>query len=144
MAEKKPEKKEEKPKEEVKEETLKKEEPKAEKSKAAPKKKKKKLLEKAKETLEEARGKPEPVQTYKDTRVKDTPRVYTVPLNTKHTRNAISSLKDFVKKHVKAEEVAIDQKLNLELWAHGRKKPPRKVKVKVSQDETGRALIEAK
>ena len=140
MAEKKEEKAE--AKEEVKKEEPKKEE-KKEKSKAAPKKKKTKLLDKAKETIEEARKK-EPEQKFKDTRVKGKPRIYTVPLKTKNTRNAVSSLKDFVKKHVKAEDVTLDQKLNEKLWVRGRKKPPRKIRVEVSQDETGRARVELK
>ena len=77
-------------------------------------------------------------------------RVYNIPLRKdflkvplyKRTKRAISSLRDFVKRHMKAEDVKIGKYLNLELWKHGIKNPPHHVKVKCSKDDKGVVIAE--
>ena len=55
-------------------------------------------------------------------------RVYDFP-KPKRTRKAITLIKDFSKKHFRAEPetVFIDTKVNELIWSRGREKPPRKV-----------------
>jgi|SRR3989344_8011959 len=65
-------------------------------------------------------------------------RLYTIPLrkefskapNYKRTSRAITAIRDFVKRHMKNENVKIGKHLNLEMWKHGRKNPPPRIKVK--------------
>ena len=65
-------------------------------------------------------------------------RLYTIPLrkefskapNYKRTSRAITAIRDFIKKHMKNENVKIGKHLNLEMWKHGRKNPPPRIKVK--------------
>lgn len=64
-------------------------------------------------------------------------RVYTVNLReayekprTKRAKVAVNLLKEFMKRHMKAEEVKLSNMLNAVLWSRGIQKPPRKVKVK--------------
>jgi len=66
-------------------------------------------------------------------------RIYTIPLrrefskaaNYKRTAKAIKTVRAFVQKHMKCENVKLGRELNLELWKHGRKNPPPRIKVKV-------------
>jgi len=65
-------------------------------------------------------------------------RTYTIPLRRdfikvpKHRRakRAVSEIKSFLVKHMKADEVKIGKNLNLSVWKNGIKNPPGKVKVK--------------
>ena len=65
-------------------------------------------------------------------------RLYTIPLrkefskapNYKRTSRAIKAIRDFIKRHMKNENVKIGKHLNLEMWKHGRKNPPARIKVK--------------
>src|SRR3989338_474009 len=65
-------------------------------------------------------------------------RLYTIPLrkefskapNYKRTSRAIKAIRDFIKKHMKNENVKIGKHLNLEMWKNGRKNPPPRKKVK--------------
>src|SRR3990167_2192180 len=65
-------------------------------------------------------------------------RLYTIPLrkefskapNYKRTSRAITAIRDFIKRHMKNENVKIGKHLNLEMWKHGRKNPPARIKVK--------------
>jgi len=66
-------------------------------------------------------------------------KLYTIPLrkefrkapNYKRTSRAVKAIRDFIKKHMKNENVKIGKYLNLEIWKHGRKNPPARIKVKV-------------
>ena len=77
-------------------------------------------------------------------------RVYNVPLrkkylcapNWKRTNRAVSALREFVKKHMKATEVKIGKYANLELWKHGIKNPPHHIKVNCKKDEDGIVRVE--
>ena len=70
-------------------------------------------------------------------------RIYTIPLRKefmkvpsyKKTSKTITAIKEFLKKHMKVEEVKIGKYLNLELWKHGRKNPPPRIKVKAVKDK---------
>ncbi len=72
-------------------------------------------------------------------------RTYTVPLRKEYmkaprwnrTKKAVTALRQFLAKHMKAEEVKLSKELNEKLWQHGIKNPPHHVKVKAVKDEKG-------
>ena len=70
-------------------------------------------------------------------------RIYTIPLRKeflkapryKRTKRSIKTVREFLKKHMKTDYVKIGKYLNLELWKHGRKRPPSKIQVKAVKDK---------
>ena len=46
-------------------------------------------------------------------------------------------IREFAQKHMKSEEIKLDQDLNRQIWSRGRTNPPRKVRVKMAKDEDG-------
>lgn len=81
-------------------------------------------------------------------------RIYTIPLRAgfrnvasyRKTNKAVKTLQEFLKKHMKSEDVRLGQHLNNFLWKHGIKNPPPRVTVKAQKDEEGvvRAELEGK
>lgn len=71
-------------------------------------------------------------------------RIYTIPLRdvkraprTKRSPKAMRYIREFIEKHMKAEDVIIDQSVNEKIWERGIEKIPTKIKVKaVKEDET--------
>ena len=64
------------------------------------------------------------------------PKLKYVPRQ-RRAKRAVSLLREFIKKHMKVENVEIDQELNEYIWARGIQKPPRKVKIiaqKIEED----------
>ena len=69
-------------------------------------------------------------------------RIYTIPLRKefmkapsyRKTKRALSAVKQFLTRHMKAEEVKIGKYLNLELWKNGRQNPPPRIKIKAVKD----------
>lgn len=64
-------------------------------------------------------------------------RVYTIPLRkvknvprTIRAPRAIRFIREFMKRHMKAEEVKIDRSVNEKVWERGIQKIPPKIKVK--------------
>ena len=75
-------------------------------------------------------------------------RVYTIPLrNVKNVKRtiraprAIREVKNFLTKHMKAEEVKLDESINHVIWARGIQKIPSKITVKAVKDDDG--VVEA-
>ncbi|MDR3292194.1 MAG: 50S ribosomal protein L31e [Methanobrevibacter sp.] len=71
-------------------------------------------------------------------------RVYTIPLRkvknvqrTIRAPRAIREVQNFLKKHMKTEEVKIDSSVNEKIWARGIKKIPSKIKIKAVKDDNG-------
>lgn len=71
-------------------------------------------------------------------------RIYTIPLqdayekpSTKRARRAVKLLRSFVARHMRVEEeaVSISGDTNALIWRDGMKKPPRRIKVKVSKEK---------
>ena len=70
-------------------------------------------------------------------------RIYTIPLRKeflkapsyKRSKKAISTIRSFLIRHMKAEDVKIGKYLNLEIFKHGRKNPPPRIKVKAIKDK---------
>jgi len=74
-------------------------------------------------------------------------RVYTIPLRKgfkltarhKKTKKAVTILKEFLARHMRTDlkNVYVGRNLNKEMWKHGIKNPPGKVKVVVIKEDNG-------
>src|ERR1051325_6435331 len=71
-------------------------------------------------------------------------RVYTINLGRawltpqhKRTDRVINMIREFAEKHMKSDEVKLEQDLNRQIWSRGKTNPPRKVRVKMVKDEDG-------
>jgi len=68
-------------------------------------------------------------------------RVYTINLGRawitpqhKRTDRVINMIREFATKHMKSDEIKLDQDLNRQIWTRGKTHPPRKVRVKMVKD----------
>jgi len=75
-------------------------------------------------------------------------RIYTVPLKRawiapkyRRAEKAITVLRGFVLRHMKAESITIDTKVNEEIWKNGIENPPRRIRVKLSKDDEGNVTV---
>ncbi len=73
-----------------------------------------------------------------------TTRVYTINLGKawitpehKRTDRVVNMIREFAKKHMKSNEIKLDQDLNRQLWSRGKTNPPRRVRVKMVKEEGG-------
>ena len=79
-------------------------------------------------------------------------REYNVPLRRKYllvqryrrTNKAVKTLKEFIAKHMKSENVKLGRYLNTHLWKHGIKNPPHHVSVIAKKDDKGMVSVEMK
>jgi len=76
-------------------------------------------------------------------------KIYTIPLRHvwvvtprgKRAPRAVRDVRDFVARHMKAEEVAISNEVNAALWARSINKPPRRITVRAVKDKEGKVII---
>ncbi len=76
-------------------------------------------------------------------------KVYTISLRHVHVvtprgkraPRAVRDVRDFVARHMKADEVAISNEINSELWARSINKPPRKITVRAVKDKEGKVIV---
>jgi large subunit ribosomal protein L31e len=71
-------------------------------------------------------------------------RVYTINLGRgwltqkyKRTDRVVNMIREFAHKHMKSNEIKLEQDLNRQIWSRGKTNPPRKVRVKMVKDEDG-------
>lgn len=77
-------------------------------------------------------------------------RTYTIPLRKetlkvppfRKANKAVKTIKEFISKHMKSQNVALGKYLNLNIWHHGAKNPPHHVKVNVAKDDKGKVIAE--
>lgn len=80
-------------------------------------------------------------------------RTYIVPLRKgwikapmyRRTKKALTTLREFIQRHMKAqhiEDIKVGKYLNLELWKHGIRNPPHKIKVVAKKNEEGLVKVE--
>ena|SRR3989338_5159801 len=77
-------------------------------------------------------------------------RVYVIPLRQetlkvppfRKANKAAKAIREFISKHMKSDNVTIGKYLNLQVWKHGAKNPPHKVKVNASKDDKGKVVVE--
>ncbi len=75
-------------------------------------------------------------------------RIYTVNFRKawitpeyKRTNRVVSMLREFAEKHMKTDDIKIDQYLNKYLWQRGKRNPPRKVRIRMARDETETVVV---
>jgi large subunit ribosomal protein L31e len=85
-----------------------------------------------------------------ETTAAGTEQIYTIPLRDtrdapawKKTNKAIKVIREYLAKHMKIDEdkIKIKESLNEAIWAHGARKPPAKIRVKVTKSAEG--IVEA-
>jgi large subunit ribosomal protein L31e len=59
----------------------------------------------------------------------------------RRTDRVINIVKDFAKRHMKTDDIKIDQDLNSQIWSRGKTNPPRKVRVKMVKDEDETVIV---
>ena len=71
-------------------------------------------------------------------------RVYTINLGRawltpqhKRTDRVVNMIREFAQKHMKSDEVKLEQELNRQVWSRGKTNPPRNIRVKMVKDEDG-------
>lgn len=77
-------------------------------------------------------------------------RVYNIPLRKetlkvppfKKANKAAKTIRQFISKHMKSDNVVIGKYLNLKIWEHGAKNPPHHVKVNAVKDDKGKVFVE--
>ena len=75
-------------------------------------------------------------------------RIYTINLGRawdtpqhRRTDRVINIIKEFAGKHMKGDEIKLDQDLNRQIWKRGKTNPPRKVRVKMIKDDEGAVTV---
>lgn len=59
----------------------------------------------------------------------------------KRTDRVVNMIKEFAKKHMKSNEIKLDQELNRQVWTRGRTNPPRRLRVRMVKDEDGIVFV---
>ena len=75
-------------------------------------------------------------------------RVYIIPLRdvkrvprTIRSPKAVRLVREFLKKHMKSEDIKIDNSVNEKIWERGIQKVPPKIKVKAVKEEDGSVSV---
>ena len=71
-------------------------------------------------------------------------RTYVVPLGVvfeappyRRAKKAITVIKEFATRHMKAKQVSIDVEVNELVWTRGIRHPPRRIRLEMERDEDG-------
>ncbi|MEW6593023.1 MAG: 50S ribosomal protein L31e [Candidatus Hadarchaeota archaeon] len=71
-------------------------------------------------------------------------KIFVIPLREakktvryKRAGRAAKVVREFLKRHMKSDEIKLDVALNNKLWERGIKKPPSKVRVRAVKEEDG-------
>ncbi|NIM24979.1 MAG: 50S ribosomal protein L31 [Nitrososphaeria archaeon] len=75
-------------------------------------------------------------------------RVHTINLgkallsvDTHRATRAINMIKEYARRHMKVEEIKIEEDLAQQIWARGARHPPRKIRVRMSKTDEGYILV---
>ena len=77
-------------------------------------------------------------------------RSYVIPLGRetlkvppfKKANKAMQTIREFIVRHMKSTNVVLGKHLNMNVWKHGLKNPPHRVKVTASKDDKGKVTVE--
>jgi len=67
--------------------------------------------------------------------------VWTVTARGMRAGRAARDVKAYVARHMKAEDVALSNEINSQVWARGINKPPRRITVRAVKDKEGKVII---
>jgi len=75
-------------------------------------------------------------------------RVYTINLgkvllspDNQRAKRAINMIKEFARHHMKTEEVKLEEDVSHLVWSRGIRRPPRKIRVRMTKTDEGYVLI---
>ena len=75
-------------------------------------------------------------------------RVYTINLgkvllspDNQRAKRAINMIKEFARRHMKTEEVKLEEDVSHLVWSRGIRRPPRKIRVRMTKTDEGYILI---
>ena len=76
-------------------------------------------------------------------------RVYTINLgkallsvDTHRATRAINMIREYARRHMKVEDVKIEEDLAHQIWARGARSPPRKIRVRMTKTDEGYILVQ--
>ena len=77
-------------------------------------------------------------------------RVYVIPLRRetlkapayRKAKKAVTAVKEFIRRHMKSDDIKFGKYLALKIWEHGIKNPPHHVKVNAIKDDKGKVFVE--
>ena len=53
----------------------------------------------------------------------------------------VNMIRDFAKKHMKSDDVKLDQDLNRQIWKRGKTNPPRRARLRMVKDDDGTVVV---
>lgn len=69
-------------------------------------------------------------------------RIYTIPLRAvkkaprwKRSNRAIRLIREYLERHTKSDHIVLDSGINEKVWERGAKKPPSKIRVRVTEEK---------
>ncbi|MCK9626847.1 MAG: 50S ribosomal protein L31e [archaeon] len=70
-------------------------------------------------------------------------KIYSIGRHRVRARKAVKYIKAFTKRHMKVseEDIIFGQDLNEHIWMNGIEKPPKKIKIKMFKDDTGKVKL---
>ncbi len=75
-------------------------------------------------------------------------RVHTINLgkvllspNNQRAKRAINMIKEYAARHMKTEEIKIEESISHQIWKRGIRHPPRKIRVKMTKTDEGFVLV---
>ena len=75
-------------------------------------------------------------------------RVYTINLgkallsvDTHRATRVINMIREFARRHMKVEDIKIEEDLAHQIWARGARSPPRKIRVRMTKTDEGYILV---
>ncbi len=76
-------------------------------------------------------------------------RIYTIPLHHvwvvtprgKRAPRSVRDVRNFIARHMRADEVSISNEINELLWSRSINKPPRRIKVRAVKDKEGKVIV---
>jgi large subunit ribosomal protein L31e len=76
-------------------------------------------------------------------------QIYIIPLrDVQHTprwergKRAMKAIRDYLARHMKSEEIKLDQSINEAVWERGSHKPPSRIRVRAMKFEDGQVQAE--
>lgn len=95
----------------------------------------------AAEAAEETEGEEEIEVVEENTYTIPLRHVWVVTPRGKRAPRAVRDVRDYVARHMKAEEVAISNEVNAAIWSRSINKPPRKITVRAVKDKEGKVVV---
>ena len=75
-------------------------------------------------------------------------RIYTINLGkvllsptNQRAKRAINMIREFASKHMKSENIKIEEEISHLVWARVIRSPPRKIRVKMTKDDDGNIIV---